>query len=414
MTITLPEFCLVLLIGASGSGKSTFARTHFKPSEVLSSDACRAWVADDENDQSVTRDAFEVLNVIAAKRLANLRLTVIDATNVQPDARRPLLALARQYHCIPVAIVFDLPEQVCLERDQLRPNRHVGSLVISRQRQQLLQSIGTLKEEGFRRVYVLKSPEEVAEVSIVRQPLACNQRHASGPFDIIGDVHGCFEALLRLLEKLGYHLESGGDAYQVTPPSGRTAIFLGDLVNHGPHSKQVLQLVMAMVAGQVARCVPGDHDVQLLRALQGKPGPKSPALTDTLAQLESAGPEFSQQVTDFIASLTSHYVLDGGRLVVAHAGLPAELQGRISDTVRAFALFGETRNLTSGSEVHPPRWVLRYRGKARVVYGHTPRPRAEWINRTLNLDTGCAFGGALTALRYPEGELVSVPATDAA
>ena len=177
MKITLPEFCLVLLIGVSGSGKSTFARAHFRPSEVLSSDACRAWIADDENDQSVTRDAFEVLNIIAAKRLANLRLTVIDATNVQPEARRPLLALARQYHCIPMAIVFDLPEQVCLERDQARPNRHVGSLVISRQRQQLHQSLSTLKDEGFRRIYVLKSAQEVAEVSIVRQPLACNRRH---------------------------------------------------------------------------------------------------------------------------------------------------------------------------------------------------------------------------------------------
>lgn len=414
MKITLPEFCLVLLIGVSGSGKSTFARAHFRPSEVLSSDACRAWIADDENDQSVTRDAFEVLNIIAAKRLANLRLTVIDATNVQPEGRRPLLALARQYHCIPMAIVFDLPEPVCLERDQARPNRHVGSLVISRQRQQLHQSLSTLKDEGFRRIYVLKSPQEVAEVSIVRQPLACNRRHETGPFDIIGDVHGCLDTLLRLLAKLGYRLEPDADTYQVTPPAGRTAIFLGDLVNHGPQSAQVLRLVMAMVAAQTAKCVPGDHDVQLLRALQGKPGPQRPELSITLAQLEDAGAAFSQQVADFILSLASHYVLDEGRLVVAHAGLPAELQGRISDTVRAFALFGETRNVSDRPDTQPPRWVLRYRGRARVVYGHTPLPRAEWINRTLNLDTGCAFGGALTALRYPEGELVSVPAVDSA
>src|SRR5215469_16321115 len=111
MKVTIPELSLVVLIGASGSGKSTFARKHFKPTEVLSSDFCRGLVSDDENDQSASNDAFAVLHFIAAKRLAAGRLTVIDATNVEPEARRPLIALAHEYHCQLVAIVFNLPER---------------------------------------------------------------------------------------------------------------------------------------------------------------------------------------------------------------------------------------------------------------------------------------------------------------
>lgn len=107
MTISIPKLSLVVLIGPSGSGKSTFARKHFLPTEVLSSDACRAMISDAENDQTVTYDAFAVLHFIAAKRLALGRLTVIDATNVQPEARKPLVELARQYHCLPVAIVLN-------------------------------------------------------------------------------------------------------------------------------------------------------------------------------------------------------------------------------------------------------------------------------------------------------------------
>jgi len=170
MQLVIPEFCLVILIGASGSGKSTFARAHFKPTEVLSSDFCRALVADDEGDQSASRDAFDLLNVIAAKRLSRRRLTVIDATNVRPEARRPLLGLARRYHSPAVAIVFDLPESVCLARDQARPNRRVGGLVIARQMDSLRLSLTGLEREGFWRTHVLRSVEEVLAVTLLRQP----------------------------------------------------------------------------------------------------------------------------------------------------------------------------------------------------------------------------------------------------
>src|SRR5204862_4768780 len=153
----MPELSLVVLVGASGCGKSTFARKHFKSTEVLSSDYCRGLVSDDENAQWATTDAFEVLHFIAGKRLAGGKVTVIDATNVQPEARKPLVQLARQYHCLPVAIVFDLPEKSCQERNATRPDRNFGPHVIRQQSQQLRRSIRRLEREGFRHVFVLRN-----------------------------------------------------------------------------------------------------------------------------------------------------------------------------------------------------------------------------------------------------------------
>src|SRR5262249_12291788 len=156
-----PELSLVVLIGPSGAGKSTFARKHFRPTEVLSSDFCRGLVRDDETDQAATADAFAVLHFIAAKRLAAGRLTVIDATNVQAEARKPLLALAREYHILPVVVAFDLSEKLCAERNRGRPDRAFGPHVVRQQCQQLRRALRELKREGFRQVHVLASPEEV-------------------------------------------------------------------------------------------------------------------------------------------------------------------------------------------------------------------------------------------------------------
>jgi polynucleotide kinase-phosphatase len=413
MTLTVPELSLVLLIGASGCGKSTFARKHFKATEVLSSDFCRGLVADDENAQGATGDAFDVLHYIAAKRLAAGRLTVVDATNVEREGRRSLLDLARRYHVVPVAIVLNLPERVCHERNSGRPDRDFGPHVVRRQIQNLRRSLPGLEREGFRYVYVLSSPEEIEAAVVERQPLWTDRRHEHGPFDIIGDLHGCYDELLDLLSKLGYTVEEGEApaGSRVRPPEGRKAVFLGDLVDRGPRIPDVLRLVMGMVEAGTALCVPGNHDVKLLRKLRGRDVRITHGLGDSLEQLEREPPEFREQVSSFLDRLVSHYVLDRGRLVVAHAGLREEYQGRASGRVRDFALYGETTGETDEFGL-PVRynWAAEYRGQARVVYGHTPVPEPEWVNGTINIDTGCVFGGRLTALRYPELELVSVPA----
>ena len=176
MILRIPEPSLVLLIGPSGSGKSTFASKHFKPTEILSSDFCRGLVSDDETDQTATKDAFEVLRFIAAKRLAAGKLTVIDATNVQSDARKPLLALAREYHYLTVAIVFNMHTKLCQERNAARPDRDLKPHVIRQQHQQLRRSLRNLKREGFRQfLYVMSTPETVESARVERQPLWSNR-----------------------------------------------------------------------------------------------------------------------------------------------------------------------------------------------------------------------------------------------
>ena len=413
MTLKIPEFALVVLVGPSGSGKSTFARTHFLPTEVISSDVCRGLVADDENSLDATGDAFDVLHFIAAKRLQNLRLTVVDATNVQPFARKPLVALAREHHCLPVAIVLDLPEALCHERNAGRPDRAFGPHVVRNQRRDLKRSVKKLRREGFRYVYELKTPEEVADVTVERTRLWTNKRDEHGPFDLVGDVHGCATELERLLEKLGYACVDG--VYRHS--EGRKAVFLGDLMDRGPRNLDVFHLVRGMVEADLALCVPGNHDVKLLKKLKGRNVKVSYGLGKTLAELEAL-PKGERQTLEegmatFIDGLVSHYVLDGGRLVAAHAGMKEELQGRASGRVREFALYGETTGETDefGLPVRAD-WAADYRGQAAVVYGHTPVPEAEWLNGTINLDTGCVFGGKLTALRWPEKELVQVEAEE--
>ena len=417
MEIKVPELSLVVLIGVSGSGKSSFAKKHFKRTEILSSDECRALVSDDENSQSATNDAFDVLYYIAGKRLKSGLLTVIDATNVQKESRKGLIELGRTYHCLPVAIVLDLPEKVCEERNQSRSDRNFGGHVIRQQTQQLKKSIRGLKDEGFRQIYVLKSLADVdAVLEIKREKLYNDKNDETGPFDIIGDVHGCFDELRELLLKLGYIVNSVDETeknfgFNVLAPENRRVIFVGDLVDRGPDSPSVLRLVMSMVHSGVAYCVPGNHDLKLQKYLNGKQVQLKHGLEVTVKQLETETTQFKSAVEKFLYGLISHYVFDNGKLVVAHAGLKEEMQGRGSGAVRSFCMYGETTGEIDEFGL-PVRhnWAKEYRGKAKVVYGHTPVPEAEWLNKTIDIDTGCVFGGKLTALRYPEGEIVSVQA----
>jgi protein phosphatase len=407
--LKIPDLCLVTLIGISGSGKSTFAARHFAATEVISSDFCRALVSDDENDQSATRDAFEVLHFIAGKRLAAGRLTVIDATSVQPEARGPLVALAREHHALAVAIVLDVPEKVCAARNAARPDRSFGAHVLRQQHSQLRRSLGALRREGFHRVYVLSGEAEVESASILREPLWNDKRSSHGPFDIIGDVHGCYSELVQLLGRLGYQV--AGDGSTAHHPDGRTAVFVGDLVDRGPDTPAVLRLVMGMMADGSGLSVAGNHEAKLVRALRGRDVTTGHGLAESLAQLQAAPDGFAAQAAAFMDRLLGHVVLDDGKLVVAHAGLPEAMHGRASAAVRSFALYGDTTGETDeyGLPVRYP-WAEDYRGHAMVVYGHTPVPEAIWLNNTICVDTGCVFGGSLTALRYPERELVSVPA----
>ena len=296
MTLSIPKLSLVVLVGPSGSGKSTFARKHFLPTEVLSSDACRVMVSDDPNDQTVTAEAFDVLHFVAAKRLALGRLTVIDATNVQPESRAPLVALARKYHCLPVTIVLNLPEEVCQERNRGRADRTFGPHVIRNQRSQLRRSLRGLKREGFRHLFVLDTPEAVEAAVIERVPLWNDRTHDAGPFDIVGDVHGCADELEQLLDRLGYHRtavgeEPGWGTVAYVHPEGRKAVFVGDLVDRGPRVLDTLRIGRNMTTLGSALCVPGNHDVKLLKKLNGRDVQITHGLAQSLAEAIRAMPE---------------------------------------------------------------------------------------------------------------------------
>ncbi|MGJ6963101.1 polynucleotide kinase-phosphatase [Streptosporangium sp. G11] len=407
--IAVPEMSLVVLVGVSGSGKSTFAARHFAPTQVISSDFCRGLVADDENDQAATPDAFDVLHYIVGTRLRRGLLTVVDATNVQWEARKKLVELAKSHNVLVDAIVLDVPEELAVARNESRPDRDFGARVVIRQRKELRRSMSKISRDGFRRVHVLRGAEEIEAATVVTEKAWTDRRELTGPFDIVGDVHGCRAELEALLRDLGWELDPGGAG--AVHPEGRTAVFVGDLVDRGPDSPGVLRLVMGMVAAGTALCVSGNHEQKLARALNGRKVRVAHGLQESLDQLAAEPEEFRREALAFMDGLISHYQLDEGKLVVAHAGLKEAYHGRASGRVRSFALYGDTTGETDeyGLPVRYP-WAREYRGRAMVVYGHTPVPETEWINNTICLDTGVVFGGRLTALRYPEREIVSVPA----
>lgn len=405
--IEIPEFCLVAMIGGTSSGKTCFANKYFKPTEVLSSDFFRGMVCDDENDQKISGDAFDLLYYAANKRLNNMKLTVIDATNLQSAARKQVIELARAQNVHAAAIVLDLPEKLLQERNKARPDRDLPEKVISRHCREVKQSVKNLKREGFRFVYLINSPEQLENVEIVRTKLWNDMKEEHGPFDIIGDIHGCCDELEMLLGKLGYIKSNGVYSH----PDGRKAAFLGDFCDRGPRNADTLRLVMDMVKSGSAFAVPGNHDVKLLKYLRGKEISITHGIDRTIAEIEERGGNFKEEVSAFIDGLISHYVFDGGKLVIAHAGLKQEYIGRASAKVRDFCLYGEATGEFDSYGL-PVRldWASDYRGQAAVVYGHIAGREARFQNGTICIDTGCVFGGKLTAYRYPEKEIVGVDA----
>jgi protein phosphatase len=357
--IDLPEMALVILVGAAGSGKTTLAAAHFKPTQVVSSDFLRGLVADDEGDQSATAAAFDVLRLVVEHRLRRGRLTVVDAVNAQAAHRRPLLELATAHDVAAVAIVLDVAEAECVARDASRPGRRVGPAAIHAQWSQVHDSLPHLLTEGFDAVHVLGA-EDAANASVRRAALPVNRRWERGPLDVVGTVSGGLGPLLVLLERLGYQVESDpdGEPSGAAHPSGRKLVFTGGVASVDQDVARVVRLVRAMFAAGTALGVRDSRD-------------------DT--------------------SLPSHLVLAGGRLVVAHAGIRREMIGRDSPRVRELCVAGEDG------------WAARYRGRALVVYGHPAVSSPLWLGRTVNL------GGAadrLNALRFPELEVVSVTGVD--
>ncbi|MBI5779968.1 MAG: polynucleotide kinase-phosphatase [Planctomycetes bacterium] len=411
ISIRIPELSLVVLVGSSGSGKSYFCQKHFKPTQIVSSDFCRGIISDDINNQGVTPEAFELLNFIISKRADLRKLTVVDATSLRHEDRENLINLARRHHILPVAIVFDVNEKTCWARTQQRPDRDFGRHVVRTHNLLLKKTIRNIKREGFTGGLYILNEDEIDNAEIVFSPLFNNKRNESGPFDIIGDVHGCYDELIELVEKLGYRQENGLYKH----PDNRKLIFVGDLTDRGPKIIETVNFVINHSINNLAYVVRGNHDKKFTNYLRGQNVRIDHGLEQTIAQLESL-PEaerikFKEQYQKYERNVISHYIFDQGNLAVAHAGITEYFQGRGSAQITDFCLYGQTTGEIDGYGL-PVRldWSENYRGKALVVYGHIPVEEAEFANNTIDIDQGCVFGGRLTALRYPERELIYVEA----
>ncbi|WP_237724722.1 metallophosphoesterase [Deinococcus alpinitundrae] len=230
-------------------------------------------------------------------------------------------------------------------------------------------------------------------------------------FDIVGDVHGCLPELLTLLAKLGYGVDG---ELRLTPPVDRQLVFVGDLVDRGPDTPGVLKLIMQAVSAGQALAARGNHDERLGQALSGAHVRKpSPRLVQSLVQLSGESPAFRRRAAAFLLNLPTRLPLDEGRLLVAHAGDRADLRGSERDDYNVHGL--DSGELDDFGHLRREDWAARHGGPHLIVSGHSPVRRPRWSGQpgrgeALNLDTGCIYGGALTALRYPERELVSVPA----
>ncbi len=411
--VEVPRGALVLLVGARASGKTTFALRSFRPTEVVSEARLCAAISDRERDPAAASATRALLERVVEERLRRGLLTCVDADLLGEEARAPLLRLAARHHASVVALGLRLPAAVCLERLVLAPGegRVAAAAAVREQATRALPAaLAALRRRKRVRVVEL-APEAVERAQVRVVPLPCHREQEVGPFDVIGDVHGCAAELDALLERLGYRADAGW-----RHPGGRRAVFVGDLVDRGPGNLAALARVIGMAEVGAAWCVLGNHDEKLRRWLEGrKVEVREHGLARTVAELEALAPAeraaFARRALAFLADLPSHLVLDGGRLVVAHAGIEADMIGRAGSAVDAFTRYGDPTGETTPDGCPVRRdWALGYEGAACVVYGHTPTPRPRWRGRTLNVDQGCCFGGRLSALRWPEGEVVSVPA----
>lgn len=414
VNVKIKEDSLVILIGGSSSGKSTFS-AKFGPGEVISSDYCRFLVSGDEADQSATVEAFKVLNQIASGRMKLKKRVVVDSTALHRRDRIKLIKLAKSHGYDIHAIVFDVPLSTRLAWNQNRPNPR--PVQVLEYHENLVERIRGMSDEDFQKEGVATVTRVTAgmldAMTVQWVPSNSVSQHINhkGPFDIVGDIHGCIDEFVDLLESLGYADDGHGE---YSSPDGRTLVVVGDLVDRGPDSATVVSIVAKMVLSGNAIWVKGNHDCKMIRALRGNPVKLDEDLKNTLSSMRQFGLPEEVIKLDDAGQILPYAMLDGGNLIVAHAGLREDLIGRTDKTAIAFAKYGDVnREALAKGRVIRNNWAEEYGGTPLVVYGHVVVERPLKLNNTINVDTGCVFGGELTALRYPEMTFVSAKAQKA-
>lgn len=429
----LPPSAIIVLAGVAGSGKSTWARRWLPTTAILSSDAMRGILTDDESHLECSRDAFAMLEELARLRLKYGRIAVIDATNLRRESRQPWLKIAREHRVPALLVYFDIPTELCIARQALR-TRKVPADAIRRQQTRMddlpLEApdepwdaiarvhlgLGERAEDdpGFE---VIRSWRRKRVMSLGPSGVRVNHDR----LDLIGDIHGCSAELDALLARLGWSCQDGRWSH----PDDRLLIFVGDLADRGPDSVGVLERVASLVEQEKALLVLGNHDDKLLRWLQGRNVKLQHGMETTAAEFEALPPLQRTTLTHRVIDLLEHAPLWAlcdpeprsqrpipERIAVAHACWKPSLLGASPQKTRSLCIYGPTTGRTVDGLPERLDWTLDHpRDAPLVVHGHTAYngPVREH-NNTLCLDTGCAFGGHLTAFRWPERELIQEPA----
>lgn len=436
-TIHLPHTGIVLFVGPSNSGKTTvlnrlIAEKVILPSEVVSSDQFRVLVSDVEyitwNDRprdeadalydeynQISKEAFQAMDFLIEKRCRLNKLTLIDATHLRVEDRERYLEIAKKHHVPASATVLNVPEKELLERDSEREFPR-GKKRIKQQFQQFQKTLRSIKKEGFQRCYILNEEEiQALEVHRLKNPLVID---VGNGIDLIGDIHGCYDEFIELLGKLGY-LENQEGYY--VHPDGRKILSLGDVMSRGPRSIDTLQFFHKHVEAGLAYMIDSNHGWKIARWLDGRQVTLAHGDEKVEAEFEifekQAGKDavdlLKKQVKEMLLEAKSHYIIqkNGVNVAVAvHAGIKDYYIGKQSPRISDFCRYGDTDGLDENGKPLRKDWTLNHKSSELILWGHDPKPQPLQINHTLNIDQGVVFGGRLTAIRYPEMDLVSVKA----
>ncbi|RBW69663.1 polynucleotide kinase-phosphatase [Bacillus taeanensis] len=435
MNIALPYAGIVLLVGPSNSGKSTLLKkliqqNKIRASEVVSSDDFRILVSDiefidwrdkpkEESDNlfdeyaEISKEAFRIMDKIIEARCRLNKLTFIDATHLQPDDRKRYIALARKNHVPIIALVMDIPQDILLERDERR-NHPRGKRRIKQQFQVFKREKRFIKKEGYKAVYFISEPNEI---ELIRRSNLLEIAIEDG-IDIIGDIHGCYDEMISLLEKLGY--EKNEEDYYIHP-EGRKFLSIGDIMSRGPHSLKTMLFFFRHVQQNLAYMIDSNHGWKIARWLGGRnvtlAHGDEKVEEDFKRYEEEFGAEQTEEIKkalkEFLLKAPSHYVFKKNgvsTLVCTHAGIKDEYIGKQSHEISDFCRYGDTDGFDQNGKPNRKDWFVHHKTNTLIIWGHDPKPQPLLINSTINIDQGVVFGGKLTAFRYPEKQLFSVKA----
>lgn len=433
MEITLPYAGIVLLVGPSNSGKSSFLRQQIEkgrilPSEVISSDDYRIRVGDVEfidwshrwkdvseslfdEYQRISQEAFSLMEATIEARCRLNKMTIVDATHLYADDRKRYIELGKKHHVPVVVLVLDVGQEELFERDKLRENPR-GSKRIKQQYQVFKREKRFIKKEGYLASYFIS---DVSEVEVIRKTQNPLHLEVGNGIDIIGDVHGCYDEMIELLERLGY--EKNHQSLYVHP-EGRRLLSLGDIMSRGPESLKTMEFFMRHVKVNLAYMIDSNHGWKIARWLEGKNvtlNHGDELVEEELARNLETGDitQLKQELKTFLLRAPSHYILTKNHvptLVCTHAGIKDEIIGKQSYDISDFCRYGDNEGLDETGKPIRKDWTIHHKTSTLIVWGHDPKPKPLVVNNTINIDQGVVFGGELTVFRYPEQEFVAVQA----